>query len=388
MHAASVGETNAVLPLIDEMRRQRPQLRFLVTTGTTTSAAHAASRLDPRDVHQYVPLDSPRFVASFLDHWKPDLAVFTESEIWPNLILATADRHIPLALVNARLSPRSYKRWMKQRGISRPLFNRFSIVLAQTEKLARWFGDLGARRSIPSGNLKVDAPPPPVDAHALAALQSALGSRPRMVVACTHAGEDEIAADAHRLLATAWPDFCTIIAPRHPERGPAIAAMLRAKGLAVSLRSAGQLPDSATQIYIADTIGELGTLYRLSPVAFLGKSLGVGPGTLGGQNPIEAIRLGTAVLTGPHVGNFQEVYQALFKHGGAVPVTSAATLAEAASRLLKDAAALAALDAGGRSALERLSGALNFTVETLLPLLPADPAEETAEPPMRFERAG
>ena len=388
VHAASVGETNAILPLIDELRKNRPALRFLVTTGTTTSAAHAASRLDQRDVHQYIPLDSPRFVARFLDHWKPDIAVFTESEIWPNLILATADRGIPLVLVNARMSPRSYKRWMKQRAISRPLFNRFAVVLTQTEKLSRWFADLGARRSTPSGNLKVDAPPLPVDAHALEALQSALGSRPRMVVACTHSGEDEIAAQAHRLIAETWPDFCTIIAPRHPDRGPVIAELLRAKGFTVSLRSASQLPDTKTQIYIADTIGELGTLYQLSPVAFLGKSLGVGPGSHGGQNPIEAIRLGAAVMSGPHVGNFQEVYQALFKHGGAISVTSAETMAAAAMTLLNDPIALAALKAGGKTALERLSGALPITVAALLKLLPAGPASNSESDVERLQRAG
>jgi 3-deoxy-D-manno-octulosonic-acid transferase len=388
-HAASVGETNAILPLIDELRRHRPQLRFLVTTGTTTSAAHAGARLDPRDLHQYVPLDSPRFVARFLDHWKPDLAVFTESEIWPNLILATAHRHIPLALVNARLSPRSYKRWMKQRGMSRPLFNRFSIVLAQTEKLSRWFADVGARRSLPSGNLKVDAPPLPVDPSALTALQHALGARPRMVFACTHPGEDEIAADAHRLLAVASPDLCTIIAPRHPERGPVIASLLRVKGFTVSLRSAGELPDETTQIYIADTIGELGTFYRLAPVAFLGKSLGVGPGTEGGQNPIEAIRLGAAVLTGPHVGNFAEVYQALFKQGGAISATSAETIASAVEQLSADPAKLAAVQAGGMTALERMSGAMKLTVAALMELLPPDaPDPAVTLPSESLARAG
>ena len=387
IHAASVGETNAILPLIDGLRLQRPDLRFLLTTGTTTSAAHAGSRLAPCDIHQYVPLDSPRFVTRFIDHWKPDLAVFTESEIWPNLILATAARGIPLALVNARMSPRSYKRWMKQRAVSRPLFNRFSVVLAQTEKLSRWFADLGARHSRPSGNLKVDAPPLPVDQTALAALQLALGGRPRVVVACTHQGEDEIAADAHQLLAATVPNICTIIAPRHPERGPAIATLLRARGMTVAVRSAGQLPDAATEIYIADTIGELGTLYRLTTIAFLGKSLGVGPGSYGGQNPIEAIRHGTAVLTGPNVGNFQEIYQALFKQGGAVSVTNAATLADAVQRLLNEPAALAALNAGGLSALERLSGALPATIEALLPLLPTAPISTAALPPVRLERA-
>ncbi len=387
IHAASIGETNAILPLIDGLRLQRPDLRFLLTTGTTTSAAHAGSRLDPSDIHQYVPLDSPRFVSRFIDHWKPDLAVFTESEIWPNLILATADRGIPLALVNARMSPRSYKRWMKQRAVSRPLFNRFSVVLAQTEKLSRWFADLGARHSRPSGNLKVDAPPLLVDQTALAALQLALGGRPIMVVACTHQGEDEIAADAHQLLTATVPNLCTIIAPRHPERGPVIAAMLRARGITVSVRSAGQVPDAATQIYIADTIGELGTLYRLTTIAFLGKSLGLGPGSHGGQNPIEAIRHGAAVLTGPNVGNFQEIYQALFKQGGAVSVTNATTLADAVRRLLNEPAALAALNAGGLSALERLSGALPATIEALLFLLPTAPLSTVAALPVRLERA-
>ncbi len=381
VHAASVGETNAVLPLIDEIRNRRPGVRFLLTTGTTTSAAMAATRLHADDVHQYVPLDSPRFVAAFLDHWRPNLAIFTESEIWPNLVIAAADRGIPLALVNARLSPRSYARWMKQRGVSRPLFNRFAIVLAQTEKLSRWFGDLGARRSVAAGNLKVDSPPPPVDPEAVERLRAALGGRPRLVVACTHGAEEEVVAAAHRRLAATWPDFCTIIAPRHPERGPQIAAMLRAKGLRSALRSAGELPDATTEIYIADTIGELGTMYRLAPVAFLGKSLGVGPGTTGGQNPIEAIRHGAGVLTGPHGGNFLEIYRMLARHGGAITVTSAETIATETRRLLQNPDALAALNTGARNALDQMSGALAKTVAALLPLLPDERASfEGARP--------
>jgi 3-deoxy-D-manno-octulosonic-acid transferase len=386
VHAASVGELNAILPLIDALRQSRPKVRFLVTTGTTTSAALAGSRLDATDVHQYIPLDSPRFVSRFLDHWQPNLAVFTESELWPNLIIAAADRGIPLALVNGRLSSRSYSRWMKQRGISRPLLNRFAVVLAQTEKLSRWFGNLGARRSIAAGNLKVDAPPLPVDAAALAALRSALGPRPRLVVACTHEGEEEIAGDVHRLLATTWPDFCTVLAPRHPERGPAIAAMLRNKGFVTALRSNGALPDATTQIYVADTIGELGTLYRLATVAFLGKSLGAGPSAAGGQNPIEAIRHGTGVVTGPHVGNFHEIYQMLFKHKGAVGAGSAAAIAAEVRRLLQEPEALAELNAQANSAMDQMSGALPLTVDALLPLLPPEPPVEVAAPP-RYERA-
>lgn len=387
VHAASVGETIAILPLIDEMRHRRGDLRFLVTTGTTTSAALAASRLKPDDIHQYIPLDSPRFVARFLDHWRPDLAIFTESEIWPNLIVAAADRKTPLALVNARMSPRSYDRWMKLRGVSRPLFNRFALVLAQTEKLARWFADLGARTTLPVGNLKVDAPPPPVDDLALARLGHALGNRPRLVVACTHGGEEAIIADAHRLLATTWPDFCTIIAPRHPDRGAEVVAMLRAKGLTVAVRSNGELPDAGTEIYLADTIGELGTMYRLAPVAFLGKSLGIGPGTTGGQNPIEAIRHGAAVLSGPHGGNFPEIYRELFRMRGAIEVTSATTIADATRRLLQDPQALEALRTGAAVALGQMTGALDRTVTALMPLLPTEAVAAATDTLPRCEHA-
>lgn len=387
IHAASVGELNAVLPLMAALRAGRPSLRFLVTTGTTTSAALAAGRLNAHDIHQYIPLDVPRFVRRFLDHWQPNLAVFTESELWPNLIIGAANRKIPLALVNGRLSVRSYDRWLTQQSISRPLLSRFAVILAQSEKLSRWFSIIGARRTITAGNLKVDAPPLPVDERTLHELQAALGTRPRLLIACTHEGEEEMAADAHRSLTATVPDLCTIIAPRHPERGVAIATLLQARGIKVTQRSAGHSPDTATEIYIADTIGELGTLYRLCPVAYLGKSYGAGPATKGGQNPIEAIRHGAAVLTGPHVGNFQEIYRALFEHKGAVVVESAAALSAAVRRLLDTPAALAELNAGATAACTQLSGALALTVETLLTLLPAvpiatcEPAGDSAEAP-------
>lgn len=389
-HAASVGETNAVLPLLDELRARRPDLRFLLTTGTSTSAALAAGRLSAADIHQYVPLDSPRLVARFLDHWKPDLAIFTESEIWPNLIIAAADRAIPLALINARLSPRSYNRWMRNRGMARPIFNRFAVVLAQNEKLSRWFADLGARTSIPTGNLKIDSPPPPVDRQALAELAAALGSRPRLVIACTHAGEDEIAATVHQLLVADWPGFCTIIVPRHPVRAPEIAAMLQSRGLNVASRSKGVLPDARTDIYLADTIGELGTIYAAAPVAFLGKSLGVNEGAKGGQNPIEAIRHDAAVLTGPHWGNFIDTYTMLRRHGGIVEVNDAASLAAQVALLLRDPAAMSRIKAGAATALDKLSGALPKTVAALLPLIPSDQAPDGViddNGPVRLERA-
>ncbi len=367
-HAASVGETNAVLPLIAALAKARPSLSFLLTTGTVTSAKLAAERLPPHAVHQYAPLDAPEYVRSFLDHWKPDLAVFTESEIWPNLILESSARGIPLALVNGRMTKRSFRRWRRTPGVARPLFSRFALVLAQNEGLARRFKALGAPGVIPTGNLKVDAPPPPVDNAALAQLKPSLDGRTLLIAASTHDGEDQIIADAHRELRRTLPDLCTIIAPRHPERGGAIAEMLKGRGLNVARRSLGDLPDRSSDAYVADTIGELGTLYKLAPVAFIGGSLV----NRGGQNPIEAVRQGAVVLTGPHWQNFGDAYRTLIDHRGAIVVRSAEELAGAARKLLSDEAELGSMRRRASAALATISGALPRTLEALLHYLPSE----------------
>ncbi len=367
-HAASVGETNAILPLMSALGQARPSLSFLLTTGTVTSAKLAALRLGPRAVHQYAPLDAQEYVRSFLDHWHPDLAVFTESEIWPNLILESSARGIPLALINARMTKRSFRRWRRNPGFARPLFGRFDLVLAQNEALARRFTTLGAASAQPAGNLKVDAPPPPVDGPELDRLRTALGGRPLLIAASTHEGEDQIVADAHRELARSVPGLCTIIAPRHPERGGAIVEMLKARGFNVAQRSLGQLPDATSDAYIADTIGELGMLYALAPVAFIGGSLI----DRGGQNPIEAVRLGAAVLVGPHWQNFGDAYGILIRSRGAIVVHSAVELAEAARKLLSDEAELGGMRGRAVTALATISGALPRTTEALLRFLPSE----------------
>lgn len=373
LHAASVGETNAVLPVIDALADRRPDLRFLLTTGTRTSADLAARRLRVNAVHQYVPLDASEYVRRFLQHWRPDLGVFTESEIWPNLVLEAAARGIPLALVNARMSNRSYGRWRRNTGMSKPIFNRFAVVLAQNAKLARRFGDLGARKSIAAGNLKIDAPPPPVDTADLERLQQVLGHRPRLVAASTHEGEEAILAAAHRRLRAQLPGFCTIIAPRHPERGPAVAELIKSHGLSVSQRSLGALPAEDCDVYVADTIGELGTFYRLTPVAFIGGSLV----PHGGQNPIEAVRHDAVVLTGPHHENFADAFGALLRHKGAIEVKGAEDMAAAVARLLADQSEVARMRANALHGLGSLSGALVRTVDALLDLLPVDAGLET-----------
>lgn len=368
IHSASVGEINAVLPLADALRAARPDLRFLFTTGTVTSAGLAARRLGADDIHQYVPLDAPRFVRRFLDHWHPDVAVFTESEIWPNLVLATAQRGIRMALVNARMSDRSYARWQRMPSIARPLFSCFDIVLAQNEELARRFEAVGAQRTLSVGNLKVDAPAPPVDQIELERLRAALAGRPLLVAASTHEGEERIIADAHRRLARGHAGFCTVIAPRHPERGTEIAELMKSAGLTVTQRSLGALPGPSTDIYIADTIGELGTLYALAPIALIGGSLV----ERGGQNPIEAVRCGAVVLSGPNWQNFVDGYSRLIEHHGALIVANAEQLAAAVDRLLGDEVEMQRMRTGAQEAVASLSGALERTVNELLTIVPGD----------------
>ena len=367
LHAASVGETNAILPLMTALKARRADLKFLLTTGTVTSAGLAANRLGPDAIHQYVPLDAPRFVTQFLEHWRPDLAVFTESEIWPNLLLETSARQIPLALVNARMSKQSFRKWRDRSSMALALFARFDLVLAQNRRLADNFGNLGARHTFGVGNLKMDAPPPPVDARALGQLSACLNGRRVFLASCTHVGEDEVVAAAHCGLRAEFADLLTIIVPRHPERGSTIASRLAALGLKVSQRSLGAMPAPGDDIYIADTIGELGTFYSLAPVAFIGGSLVA----KGGQNPIEAVKLGCAVLTGPHWQNQKDAYAVLLRKGGACEVDSADTLAQTVKALLSSPERLRAMRDQANDALASLTGALDRTVAALEPLLPA-----------------
>ncbi len=365
VHAASVGETNAVLALIDEMLAAHKTANVLLTTGTTTSASLAERRLPDRAFHQYVPLDVPQYASRFLDHWRPSLAIFTESDLWPNLILGTAGRAIPLVLVNARMSPRSMKRWRKNARVGRPLFSRMNLILTQNSKISTTMKRLGAPNVITAGNLKIDSPPPPIDHAKLDFLKSAIGDRPVFLAASTHLGEESLVAAAHQIMRRSLPRLLTIIVPRHPERGGAIELAMMGHGLSVGRRSQNVMPDETCDLYIADTIGELGTLYALAPVAFIGGSLI----QHGGQNPIEAVRHAATVLTGPHYYNFREAYDALIAADGAIVVTTPDDIAQATVRLLSDADALAHMRTGATQALTQLGGALQTTMAALHPFL-------------------
>src|SRR5262249_8975646 len=303
-HASSVGEANAALPVIESIAAERPEVRMLLTTGTVTSARLARSRLPKDVVHQYVPLDNEGFVQRFLQHWRPDLAVLVESEIWPNLVLETKAHGIPLLLINGRMSTSSFRRWRRRPGMSRPIFSAFDLVLAQNDSLAERFAQLGASRALDVGNLKADAPPPPIDLPGKRRLAAALTGRTVFLAASTHHGEEDMIAVAHLKMKPNKADLLTIILPRHPARGKAIAEALRAANRSAALPSEGKLPEPATDIYVADTIGELGLFYAVAPVAFVGGSLV----PRGGQNPVEPIKLGAAVLTGPNWQNFRDSY--------------------------------------------------------------------------------
>jgi 3-deoxy-D-manno-octulosonic-acid transferase len=361
VHAASVGETNAVLPLIDRFVATRADHTLLLTTGTLTSAELAARRLPAAVPHQFVPVDAAVHVRRFLQHWQPSLAVLTESELWPNLVVETHLAGVPIALVNARLSERSYTRWQRARSSAAALMGRLDLVAAQSPTMAARFRALGARRVITTGNLKADAPPLPVDAATVAALVGALADRPRLLAASTHPGEEEIVLEAAARLTARLPRLCTLIAPRHRERGPALAELARKRGFVAKLRSSGAEPDGDCSVYIADTIGELGSLYSVSPVSLIGGSLV----RKGGQNPLEAVRRGSLVIAGPHVVNFEDIYAALNTCGAAQTVSDAEALAAGVWQLLADPAERERRRRLGGEALGRMTGALARTLAEL-----------------------
>ncbi|MFM9860473.1 3-deoxy-D-manno-octulosonic acid transferase [Pseudoxanthobacter sp. M-2] len=365
VHAASVGEFSAVLPLVEAMVERG--IAAVVTTGTVTSARIAADRLPAGALHQFVPLDVAPYISRFLDAWRPSAALFVESEVWPVALAETARRGIPRIVVNARLSARSYRRWRKLPATAQAMFGSVDLVLAQSEADGERFAGLGAATVEVTGNLKVDGPPPPADADELAALAAMVGARPRWVAASTHRGEDEVVVAAHRLIAASRPDVLTVLVPRHPERGGRIAEIVTASGLGVALRSRGEPIRPDTAVYVADTIGELGLFYRLAPVAFVGGSLV----ERGGQNPIEPARLGAAVLAGPNVANFAALYGDLAGAGALATVTDADSLAAAVGALLDDPAAADAAARNAAAVADRHAGALARTLTRLSPLFDA-----------------
>ncbi|TIQ76348.1 MAG: 3-deoxy-D-manno-octulosonic acid transferase, partial [Mesorhizobium sp.] len=282
-------------------------VNIVLTTGTVTSAQVAEERLGDRIIHQYVPLDLKPAVSRFLDHWRPDLAIIAESEIWPMTILELGARRVPQVLVNGRLSDRSYKSWKKRANIAEALFENLAHVVAQSDVDGERFLSLGARPVTVSGNLKVDTTPPPADERALYTLKRQIGARPTWAAISTHDGEEAVAAEVHAMLHKRHHGLLTIVVPRHPDRAEALAAQISGMGLKVARRSKGDRIIADTDILLGDTMGEMGLYLRLTEIAFVGRSLT----SEGGQNPLEPAMLDTAVLAGRNVQNFRETYQRL-----------------------------------------------------------------------------
>ena len=368
LHGASVGEALALLPLVERLTRRG--FTVLLTTGTVSSARIMHGRLGAGALHQYAPLDVPRFVARFLDHWRPDIVMVAESEIWPNTLCEVDRRNIPLVLVNARISVRSFTRWQRLPATIMALLGRIDLCLAQTQEDGTRLLRLGAPRVQISGNLKYDVPAAPVDSVALARLVADIGSRPVWLAVSTHPGEESVIGDAHLALLTRFPALLTLIVPRHAGRGPQIADQLMRKGLDVQLRSHAHGIGPDTHVYIADTMGETGLFYRLSNVVFVGKSLAAGhPRSTGGQNPIEPAKLGAAILHGPHVANFANVYAGLdAAHGGAI-VTDAATLAQALRVMLCETGRLREMARAAQETVAGLGGATDRIMAAIEPYL-------------------
>ena len=365
IHAASIGEAQSVLVLIERILRIAPELNLLMTTGTVTSARMMGDRLPPRAIHQYVPVDRAAWVRRFLEYWRPDAALWVESELWPNLLLESRRAGIPLALVNARMSESSRASWARAPKVARELLSCFGTTLAQDQEIAARLEALGARNVSVTGNLKLAAAPLPATAASLIELQDAIGERPTWVAASTHRGEEDIVGTVHRGLAGKHPGLLTLLAPRHPQRGDEVEQALTKSGLSVARWSRGEAITPETDIYLADGTGLLGQLYRVAPIAFIGGSLI----PHGGQNMLEAAQLRSAVLYGPHIDNFRSIASELQDAGASLEVADGDALAQAVGELLTSPARTGAMAEAAAGAAGRKQEVIDLVMRRLQPLI-------------------
>lgn len=368
LHGASVGESKLLLQLIRALQPLYPGASFLLTSGTRSSAGEIARNAPEGVIHQFAPLDTPRYATRFFRAWRPDLGIFAESELWPNLILEAETKGVPLALVNARLNSDSLSRWSKRAPKSaRRLLGAFDWIGPADAATAEGLGDL-LERAVPLvGNMKFDAPAPPVDDAVFANLRAALGERPVWLASSTHAGEEALVLDAQATLKDRLKNPLLILAPRHPERAGAISEAVRGRGFKLARRSLSEPPDREVDVYLADTLGELGLLYRAAPVALIAGSLSP---EFGGHNPVEAVQCGSALISGAHTASFAALYDQLEAAGGLLCVQDAEALAEAVAALLENGPARRRQQAAAEDVLEASRGALKRTLEALAPLMP------------------
>ncbi len=360
IHAASVGEAQSALILITRLREKHTYINIFMTTGTVSSAGLMQKNLPPDVIHQFYPLDHPGWTKSFLDHWRPSLVLWMESELWPNMLAEIKKRNIPAVLVNARLSERSFRRWSWVRSFASEVLSAFKLILAQSESEAMRYKALGANAAIAAGNLKYGATPLRFNEKDLQTITTTIGTRPLWLYASSHKGEEALACRAHKALKHIFPNLLTIIVPRHPDRRGDIIETCNAHGLNFIMRGEEKImPAYDTDIYIADTFGELGLFYRLAPLAVIGRSFSDDGG--GGHNPIEAAQLNCAVLYGPNVQYQKDLFTAMTAAGAAKPVQNEAELIAAIHSLLSTPEQCAMLQ---RTGLEFINtqGAVTDTV--------------------------
>jgi 3-deoxy-D-manno-octulosonic-acid transferase len=320
LHGVSVGESLSLLPVVERIRAETPKTTILVTSGTVTSAHLLARRLPDGVIHQFAPVDGPRATARFLGHWRPQAALFAESELWPNLILGARARGVKLGLISARITEKSAPAWARRPAAARALLGAFDLILPQDKASSLRLRDLGAAPG-PILNLKYVAAPLAATAERLP-----LAGRRMLLAASTHPGEETLIAGASP------PGVLLVIAPRHPDRGAAVEAQIKALGRKVARRSTGEPLTPDTDVYIADTLGEMGMLFSQADAAVIGGSFTPG---VGGHNPLEPARLGVPAVSGPDVFNFADVYAEMAREG-AVTIADADALPSAIARLLAD----------------------------------------------------
>ena len=361
LHGASVGEGLSLLPLVARLLELAPDATVLVTSGTRTSAEVLCARLPAGAIHQYVPLDTPAAAARFMSHWRPNLAVFVESELWPNLIAVAKGSGARLALASARMSEASLAGWRRAPGAAAAVLRAFDLILAKDEAARARFESLGGQVS-GLWDAKLGAPPLSANETELAALKGALLGRSVLLAASTHAGEEEMVLDAFARAAGDRADALLILAPRHPARGAEVEALVGAAGLAAARRDAGGDPATA-KVYVADTLGELGLFFRLARLAFIGGSF---VGGAGGHNPLEPARLGCAIVAGPHTDHWP-VYDAFRREDAVRTVVGASELAEVLSEALAEG--LGDLGERGRDLAARLDADNAAVAPRLLALI-------------------
>ncbi|MGH6955429.1 MAG: 3-deoxy-D-manno-octulosonic acid transferase, partial [Caulobacteraceae bacterium] len=361
LHAASVGESVSLLPLLEALKAGRPDLAFLVTSGTRTSAEIMARRLPEGAIHQYAPVDTPGAAARFIDHWRPDAGLFVESELWPNLIAAARRAGTRLALVSARITEKSARGWRAQPGAAGAMLRSFEVVLAQDEATERRIAALGGTVN-GRLNLKRVGKPLSCDEAELKRLADAVGARQVILAASTHEGEEALVAEA---VAALEPRPLLVLVPRHPNRGAEIVRALAPA--AVAVRSAGDPITDKTDVYLADTLGELGLFVRLAKVVVMGG--GWAPG-VGGHNPLEPARLGVGVVTGPDIANHADAYGEMVQAGAAIVATDVAALKAMLADLLADQGRTDRLDRAARDFAEGQGDQFADALGLVRPLLP------------------